>query len=249
MADSNLPDEVLKALDTSGQQLVDELKALEELPQVRLTARSIFDRAVPPGSVPQKRGILCKLLCCGKQLDVKCNALAGKQACPTHVEAAKKLRLKILAQHSSELCVQKARYAAAEEGCSLLPSDRSEAFAVMLGSQLDRQRVRVALKDADKLFHTCRANLKEAQLPVPGVTKPPPPEGEEGALHHWRRGLVGAMCDWAVGSQANVIILLTRLIKYFAVSPFVISVTLLLLAVESHSLCCNCRSKICCWRS
>ena len=41
--------------------------------------------------------------------------------------------------------------------------------------------------------------------------------GEHGALEHWRRGLVGAVQDWADGSLANVVMLLVRLVSHFKV--------------------------------
>ena len=59
---------------------------------------------------------------------------------------------------------------------------------------------------------------RRAVLPREGVHRPKPPEGEEGALNHWRRGLAGAVCDWAAGSMDNVVILLIRLVNHFKVS-------------------------------
>ena len=44
-----------------------------------------------------------------------------------------------------------------------------------------------------------------------------PRNGVDGALHHWRRGLVGAVQDWANGSKANVVWLLLRLMEHFDV--------------------------------
>ena len=46
-----------------ADELAEALKELRELPQVVLTESSVFDRAVPRGSVAQKRGVICKLLC------------------------------------------------------------------------------------------------------------------------------------------------------------------------------------------
>ena len=43
---------------------------------------------------------------------------------------------------------------------------------------------------------------------------------EEGALEHWRRGLVGAVQDWAAGSLDNVVTLLVRLVLHFKVSQW-----------------------------
>ena len=39
------------------------------------------------------------LRCCGHPLDQKCNDLTGDAACPTHVEAARRLRAKVAKQH------------------------------------------------------------------------------------------------------------------------------------------------------
>jgi len=38
---------------------------------------------------------LMRLLCCGKQLDQKCNDLSGERACPTVVDAVRLLRAKV----------------------------------------------------------------------------------------------------------------------------------------------------------
>jgi hypothetical protein len=51
------------------------------------------------GSVAQQRGVICRLRCCGHPLDQKCNDLTGDAACPTHVEAARRLRAKVAKQH------------------------------------------------------------------------------------------------------------------------------------------------------
>ena len=47
------------------------------------------------------------------------------------------------------------------------------------------------------------------QLPIQG--------GSQGALMHPRRGLVGAVHDWARGSRANVVKLVLRLVKFFGI--------------------------------
>ena len=86
------------------------------MPQVKLTPASVFDRAKLPGSIAQKRGVICKLRCCGCQLDQKCNELTGDAACPTHVEAARRLRAKVAEQHGSAACLEKAEQKLAEEG-------------------------------------------------------------------------------------------------------------------------------------
>ena len=56
-----------------------------------------------------------------------------------------------------------------------------------------------------------------AKEPKAGVIKPPPRDGDSGALLHWRRGLVGCMHDWAGGSRGNVVRLLMRLVAHFEV--------------------------------
>ena len=60
------------AIEKDGEQLVEEMRLLEQMPQVRLQASSIFDRAKPLGSVAQLRGIVIRLRCCKKPLDQKC---------------------------------------------------------------------------------------------------------------------------------------------------------------------------------
>ena len=92
-----------------GEALAAELRALDDMPQVKLTPASVFDRAKLPGSIAQKRGVICKLRCCGCQLDQKCNELTGDTACPTHVEAARRLRAKVAEQHGSAACLWRRR--------------------------------------------------------------------------------------------------------------------------------------------
>ena len=73
MSMTAIPPEVAAAIEAGGEELLCELRALEALTQVRLTQGCVFDRAKPSGSVAQKRGVICKITCCGGQLDVKCN--------------------------------------------------------------------------------------------------------------------------------------------------------------------------------
>ena len=49
-----------------------------------------------------------------------------------------------------------------------------------------------------------------------------PRQGVNGALLHWRRGLVGAVQDWANGSKDNVVWLLLQLIEHFEVKEAVL---------------------------
>lgn len=59
---------------------------------------------------------------------------------------------------------------------------------------------------------------RRAKVPQESVTATRLVEGREGALEHWRRGLVGTVQDWAVGSLENVVTLLVRLVSYFKVA-------------------------------
>jgi len=65
--------ELESALQAHGDQLATELRLLNELPQVYLTEKCVFDRG--NGRIANKRGAICCLLCCGKQLDQKCLVL------------------------------------------------------------------------------------------------------------------------------------------------------------------------------
>ena len=73
--------ELESALQAHGDQLATELRLLSELPQVYLTEKCVFDRG--NGRIANKRGAICCLLCCGEQLDQKCNAsrARGRTAC------------------------------------------------------------------------------------------------------------------------------------------------------------------------
>ena len=108
--------ELVAALTAHGETLAAELRALDDMPQVKLTPGSVFDRAKPLGSVAQLRGVICRLRCCGVQLGQKCNDMTGDAACPTHVEAARMLRAKVIMQHGTESCVARAQQKLAEEG-------------------------------------------------------------------------------------------------------------------------------------
>jgi len=81
--------ELESALQAHGDQLATELRLLNELPQVYLTEKCVFDRG--NGRIANKRGAIsiCCLLCCGKQLDQKCNDISGERACPTVVDAVR----------------------------------------------------------------------------------------------------------------------------------------------------------------
>ena len=125
------PQELVAALAAHGEALAAELRALDDMPQVKLTPESVFDRAKLPGSIAQKRGVICKLRCCGCQLDQKCNELTGDAACPTHVEAARRLRAKVAEQHGSAACLEKAEQKLAEEGSGSRGPVES-AFSVMM---------------------------------------------------------------------------------------------------------------------
>lgn len=277
--------ELQTALAVHGEELAQELQLLLGMVQVRLSAGSVFDRAKPKGSVAQKRGVICKLLCCGKQLDQKCNDLSGEKACPTHVEAARLLRRKIEAQHGSPECLAKARGAvgAAQGDSNASDPPVDNAFALMMANELAKQRARKTLRQKEQLLQQSEQQLlhakqmseharseyeevkaevdrlegkeqktnpnsardrpphfekygeyttkqwlqttgeimnRRAVVPVAGVRKSSVAEGAEGALEHWRRGLVGACCDWAAGSLENVVDLMVRLIKHFKVSKW-----------------------------
>ena len=71
--------ELESALQAHGDQLTTELRLLNEQPQVYLTEKCVFDQG--NGRIANKRGVICCLLCCGEQLDQKCNALSGEGAC------------------------------------------------------------------------------------------------------------------------------------------------------------------------
>ncbi|KAL1519898.1 hypothetical protein AB1Y20_023387 [Prymnesium parvum] len=125
------------ALDEHGDSLADELRVLSEMPQVRLTAKAVFDRAVPKGSVAQKRGVICKLLCCGGQLDQKCNDLKGEKACATVVDAVRLLRQKVIAKHGNESCEMKAKESlAAGESSTASSSTPANALESLMQGQL-----------------------------------------------------------------------------------------------------------------
>ena len=72
--------ELESALQAHGGQLATELRLLNELPQVYLTEKCVFDRG--NGRIANKRGAISCLLCCGKQLDQKCNDSRARGRAP-----------------------------------------------------------------------------------------------------------------------------------------------------------------------
>jgi hypothetical protein len=156
------------AIEEDGERLVEALELLEQMPQVRLLPNSVFDRARPPGSVAQQRGVIVKLRCCKKPFDQKCNEKDANDptSCPTHVEAALLLRAKVLKQHGSAQCLAKANEATAAEAAagssSAAPTERT--VAALMAQQLAIQRAHRELKRAQiHLEETaeaeCRASL------------------------------------------------------------------------------------------
>ena len=103
---------------------------------MRLVPSAVFDRAQPPGSKAQQRGVVIKLRCCKKPIDVKCNDLEGAAACPTHVEAARALRSKVSRLHSSPQCLERANEALQSElaasSCAAAAGRPADAFAAWL---------------------------------------------------------------------------------------------------------------------
>jgi len=91
--------ELQSALQAHGDQLATELRLLSELPQVYFTEKCVFDRGNGRIGIANKRGAICCLLCCGEQLDQKCNDLSGERACPTVVDAVRLLRAKVEKSH------------------------------------------------------------------------------------------------------------------------------------------------------
>ena len=159
-----LPAALRAAIAADGERLLEQLRLLEQMPQVRLVPSSIFDRATPPGSNPQLRGVSCKLRCCKGGIDQKCNASTGENACPTHVEAAQLLRAKVMAKHGSAECIAKAQAslaAEAEQGAAGSSSSGAAAedfFAVILGRQLAIQKAqRVVALTEERALHLAEA--------------------------------------------------------------------------------------------
>ena len=160
-----LPTEAEAALAAGSEQLISAVAELEAMPQVRLTPGFLFDRARPPGSRAQLRGAICKVICCNKQIDQKCNDKTGEEACPSHVEAVMMLRAKVVQQHGSEACLAKAREKLAAEGSSTAGSTEParDAFAMMLGARLAIQRAKSALTQAQQGVEQCRAAALDAE--------------------------------------------------------------------------------------
>ena len=157
-------EELMAALSKHGEALAEELRLLGDMPQVHLTPGCVFDRATPKGSLANKRGVICRLLCCGGQLDSKCNYQTGEKGRPDFVAATKDLRAKVAKHHGSESCAQKGRQAkaASASGSTAPPGN---LFAAIMSAQIARQHASAAGVDAEELgdvVHTCAAGRGSA---------------------------------------------------------------------------------------
>lgn len=167
-----VPAELCEAVSGSDELLA-ELQLIQAMPQARLVPSSVFDRALPLGSVAQKRGVLVKLRCCKKSLDHKCNELDDERACPTHVDAARCLRSKIMKLHGSPECLEKAqqslvleREAEKQHQGSAFDALRREGTFDAARHELARAEQRVAaaavaVTEAQRLHDEAMAALEE----------------------------------------------------------------------------------------
>lgn len=115
----------------NAASLDEEMEKLKGMVQARVLPGSIFDRAMPPGSCAQQRGVVVKLRCCKKSIDQKCNDLNDGRACATQADAARLLRAKIEKSHSSDDCLQKAHQSLANELGAASSSQPASAFDLM----------------------------------------------------------------------------------------------------------------------
>ena len=132
--EAGLPAHWAAAAAAGEEELLAELTLLEEMPQVAaLSGNSLFDRAKPPGSKAQLRGAIVRVICCGKQVDMKCNDKSDTTACPTLLHAIRMLRVKVTDKHGSAACLEKARErseaAAAPYSSEAPPAPASSGFA------------------------------------------------------------------------------------------------------------------------
>ena len=156
------------ALQAHGDQLDTELRLLRELPQVYLTEKCVFDRG--NGRVANKRGAICTLLCCGQQLDQKCN----KTACRTVVDAVRFLRAKVEESHGVGRCISSPQetmtLTATTDSGSAAPR-HTDAFAAMMSRPVAQQQARRKLKAAEQLVETCTAQELDVQRRLREVSK------------------------------------------------------------------------------
>ncbi|KAL1529633.1 hypothetical protein AB1Y20_000575 [Prymnesium parvum] len=145
MGDEELPEQLAAAM-SGKEELKREILLLKAMPQDRLLDGSVFDRAMPPGTTAQLRGVVVKLRCCKKPFDQKCNELDGPRACITHADAARLLRQKIVKLHGSEECMKKVEAGLAlesAEGSSAGPS-RSAFHAMRRELTTEAARAQIA---------------------------------------------------------------------------------------------------------
>ena len=174
MATTEAAAELETLLQRHGEGLITELAQLAEMPQVRLTEKSVYDRASPPGSKAQLRGVQFNLRCCTRSPVVKkCNDLVGEKACTTVVEAARFLRALVNRDHSSDSCLVLARQKQAEEGGTSSDLEPQNAFAVMLGARLAQQRAQSALSQAEQQAEQLRTQAHEVQRRLEEVSRTP----------------------------------------------------------------------------
>eukprot|EP00966_Prymnesium_polylepis_P333121 7388590-Prymnesium_polylepis.1 len=140
-----LPAAFCAAIEADKERLVDAMAGLEQLPQGEATGLS--------GAAARRR---LQTQFCKKYIDQKCNELdaTNPNHCPSFVEAAQLLRLKVQQKHGSSECLAKAQEAmaaeAAEGSSSGAPSERT--VAQLMANQLAIQRAHRAVQSAEQAF-------------------------------------------------------------------------------------------------
>jgi hypothetical protein len=90
-----------------------------------------------------------------------CNERSGEGACPTHVEAVRFVRERIVREHSSDGCLGRCAIAAAAEP-KIAPAWSADALTAMMAAQLAKDGAAVELHQAEQEIERTTRSLREA---------------------------------------------------------------------------------------
>ena len=150
-----------------------ELATLFQSAQVKQPAAGVQvlfnkDKALPPHKQrPNNRGIRVSLWCCGQKVK-RCNQMTDARACPSWADAARCLRCEVEKDHSSAVCLERARAArAAAPVPECAPTAPRDFFAAMRAGSAEivaEQRAGVAVQQLREQMRQQEAHAGQKRL-------------------------------------------------------------------------------------
>ncbi|KAL1495454.1 hypothetical protein AB1Y20_016822 [Prymnesium parvum] len=190
----------------NAEKLIEELELLQAMPRVEgLTASSLFDRAKPPGSRAQLRGVIVRVSCCGEQVDQKCNDKEGAEACPDWVAAVRQLRAKIARKHGSAECLAKARPREATASTRSEPQLGEKTVLELMRAQLKIQKQQQSIARMEReLAQILEAERRALQAEREAVAAREDKASQLKVAEEELNSLLGRVCDDRLLRRATV---------------------------------------------